>query len=448
MFVVKEAFVHEHMALYDILRKPPPESVEETVVSAMDRRVRAPRAKYRRLKLGIGVVIATGCLTYTFVEYGLHRSRTVDADRVVVAVAHRAPFQEFIPITGSVEPSVTVYLDAVDGGQVAQLMAEEGAVVVIGQPLVRLNNANLQLQLINSEAQQSEQLNRLASTRLAFAQSRLQHNRELIDMRVQVAESARKLARMVALSGTGAIRRADVEDAGMEDERLKQLLHELEAAKRSDESLLLQQLHQVDNTIAELNRNLTIARLNLENLVIKAPIAGQLTSLDAHVGESKQPGQRIGRIDNVDHFKVTALVDEHYLARVSLGERASAEIDGTTFTLGVSKSYSEVKDRQFKVDLAFIGQTPKSIRRGQSMQLRLSLGATSDELVVSNGPFYESSGGQWVFVLDGKRAVRRQVRFGRRTPESIEVLEGLAAGDRIITSSYESFKEYARVELH
>jgi HlyD family secretion protein len=435
------------MSLHNILQKPRIESVEEPVVSAMDRRVHPSESKSRRLKLSIAVIIAIGCMAYAFVRYGLHRSRTVEAERVVVSEVHRGPFQEFIPVTGSVEPSVTVYLDAVDGGQVAQLLAEEGAVVSIGQPLVRLNNANLQLALINSEAQQSEQLNRLASTRLAFAQSRLQHNRDVIDMRVQVAESDQKLARLVAVSSSGAIRRADVEDARLEDERLKELLLEAEQAKRSDESLLLQQLHQVDNTINELNKNLAIARMNLENLVIKAPIAGQLTSLDAHVGESKHPGQRIGQIDNVDTFKVTALIDEHYLSRISPGERATAEIDGTPYVLGVSKSYAEVKDRQFKVDLAFIGQTPKSIRRGQSLQLRLSLGATSEELIVSNGPFYEATGGQWVFVLDGEHAVRRSVSLGRRNPESIEVLDGLSSGDRIITSSYESFKEYDRVEL-
>jgi HlyD family secretion protein len=206
-------------------------------------------------------------------------------------------------------------------------------------------------------------------------------------------------------------------------------------------------MQQIDKTIANMNKNLAIARQNLENLTIKAPISGQLTSLEAHAGESKRPGERIGQIDQIDTYKVTALVDEHYLPRVALGQQATAEIDGHEHSLELTKQYAEVRDRQFKVDLVFSGDVPKSVRRGQSLQLRLAIGASSTGLVVANGPFYEDTGGQWAFVVNDQQANRRAIKLGRRNPESVEVLEGLIAGDKVITSSYESLKDFARIEL-
>jgi len=165
------------------------------------------------------------------------------------------------------------------------------------------------------------------------------------------------------------------------------------------------------------------------------------------MGESKRPGERIGQIDQIDTYKVTALVDEHYLPRVAVGQEATAEIDGQQHTMSLTKQYSEVKDRQFKVDLVFTSDVPKSVRRGQSLQLRLAIGASSKGLVVANGPFYEDTGGQWAFVVDGAQGSRRPLKLGRRNPESVEVLEGLAAGDQVITSSYESLKDFTRIEL-
>jgi len=184
--------------------------------------------------------------------------------------------------------------------------------------------------------------------------------------------------------------------------------------------------------------------------VIKAPIAGHLTALDAHLGESKLPGQRLGQVDQVEGFKVVALVDEHYLDRVTVGQAASAAIGSDSHAMQLEKVYPEVKDRQFKVDLAFSGATPESVRRGQTLELRLELGASTDRgLVVANGPFYEDTGGQWAFVISasGDNAGRRAVKLGRRNPENIEVLEGLAQGERVITSGYESLKDFDRIEL-
>jgi HlyD family secretion protein len=223
----------------------------------------------------------------------------------------------------------------------------------------------------------------------------------------------------------------------------------LEHATAVDETLQQEQIRTLDQTVTNLNKNLALARQNLENLVIKAPVAGHLTSLEAHLGESKLPGQRLGQIDQVDGFKVVALVDEHYLARVTAGQQASAEIGGAEHGMDLAKVYPEVRERQFKIDLAFSGETPASVRRGQTLQLRLEIGASSEGLVVANGPFYEDTGGQWAFVISesGDQAERRAIKLGRRNPENVEVLEGLAKDDRVITSSYESLKQFDRIEL-
>jgi len=427
-----------------------PRTEEPVDVSPMDRRVESTWFTRSRLAaIAISLVVAAAAI-FGYVKYGVARTLTVSRDRLVISEVQSGSFHDYIPVTGNVQPRETVYLDAVDGGQVAEVFVEEGVMVTAGQPLVRLNNTNLQLQVINSEAQLSENLNRLTSTKLSFEQTRLAHARELIDVQFQIEQSSQQLRRIQTLENSGVVKRADIEDAKLQLDRLERMRAALTHASQVDEELLKEQIRQLDLTVAGLNRNLALARQNLENLVIKAPFAGQLTSLDAHLGESKAPGQRLGQVDQVDAFKVVALVDEHYLARVTAGQNATAEIGNEDREMTLSKVYSEVKDRQFKVDLAFAGETPASVRRGQTLQLRVEIGASSDGgLVIANGPFYEDTGGQWAFVIapTGGNAERRAIKLGRRNPESVEVLEGLSAGDRVITSSYESLKQFDRIEL-
>jgi HlyD family secretion protein len=414
----------------------------------MDRRVHMswftpPRLAAIALSLAIA---AAG--TYGYVRYGITRTLSIEAQRVVISPIATGAFHDYVPVTGNVQPRETVYLDAVDGGQVMEVLVEEGSLVSAGQSLVRLNNTNLQLQVINSEAQLSEQLNRLTSTKLTFEQTKLSHARELIDVQFQIDQSKQRLRRMESLANTGAIKLADIEDSRLELARLTQLRRELEHATQVDAMLQREQIVQLDRAVKGLNANLDLARQNLENLVIKAPIGGHLTSLEAHLGESKLPGQRLGQIDQVEAFKVVAFVDEHYLARVTAGQNATAEIDGAEHRMRLVKVYPEVRERQFKVDLTFADATPASVRRGQTLQLRLEIGASSAGLIVANGAFYEDTGGQWAFVvIDEETAERRPVKFGRRNPEQVEVLEGLSAGDRLITSSYETLKQFDRIEL-
>jgi len=418
----------------------------------MDRPLERKVITRSRALLAAAVLLGLTLLAAGYVRFGLLHTVRISADRLVVATVSAGMFREYIPVSGSVEPRETVYLDAVDGGQVSEVLVEEGALVKAGQPLLRLSNTNLQLQVLNSEAQLSEQLDRLTSTKLQFEQSRLNHARDLIDARFEAEKSQQKLARLTALASSGVVRRADLEDAQLELKRQKGLLAALTHAQEVDESLQREQIVQLDRTVAGLKGNLAIARQNLDNLTVKAPFDGQLTSLQAHLGESKLAGQRIGQIDRVDVYKVVAFVDEHYLPRVLMGQHATPDPDATLPAeqrLTVTKVYPDVRDRQFKVDLAFDGGAPVSVRRGQSVPLRLQIGGDRRGLLLANGAFYDDSGGQWAFVLtsDGSTARRRSVRLGRRNLEQVEVLQGLAAGDRVIVSSYDGLKDVDRIEL-
>lgn len=422
---------------------------EQIPYSPMDRPIDAPLLTRARVLGGLLLFLVALAAIAGFVRYGTGRTLVEKRGELVISTVHNGAFSDYIPLTGTIQPFEVVYLDAVDGGQVAAVLVEEGALVSAGQPLVRLNNANLHLQVINSEAQLSEQLNRLASTRLQFEQSRLMHDRDDIDFTFQVDTASKRLARFQAAGVSGAIKRADIEDAALDLERLQRLQAAQRRARAADDRLQQQEMEQVDRTMKGLSDNLEVARRNLDNLTIKAPINGRLTSLDAYVGESKATGQRIGQIDQVDRYKVEALVDEHYLPRLAVGQKATGFLGEKSVMLRVRKIYPEVSDRSFKVDLEFVAAPSADIRRGMSVQMRLEEGAQRRGLLLDNGPFYEDTSGTWVFVLNESRteARRRAVQLGRRNPEVIEVLGGLRAGDAVITSDYGALREFSKIEL-
>lgn len=420
------------------------------MISAMDRELPQRRFAHRHWRAIALILICTIAVMYGYQQFGKARDLSVQRQSLSISSVSVGVFDDYVPISGNVEPRNTVYLDAIEGGQVLEVLVEEGATVAAGQPLMRLKNANLQLQVLNSEAQLSEQLNRLMSTRIVFAQSRLSHERDEVETTTQRQAAALRLGRMKAAGlASGAVRRADIEDAELELTRLLRLEAAAVRGRVVDEQLQKEEIVRVDHTIRAMTENLEIAHSNLENLVITAPITGQLTSLEAHVGESKSAGQRVGQLDEIDRYKVEALVDEHYLPRVTLGQQATASIGEREYVLRVKKIYSEVRERQFKVDLDFADAPPSSLRRGLSLQIRLAIGAPTKSLVLANGPFYEDTGGEWAFVFDnpGPQAKRRKVRFGRHTAETIEVLDGLRAGDRVITSSYETLKGFQRIRV-
>lgn len=412
----------------------------------MDRRIQT-RSR-RPLYIGIGAAAVAALVLAAIFTDGTSTSFTLDGQRIRTAEVSVGMYEDFIPLRAAVEPERTVYLDAIEGGRVEAILVEEGAFVEEGQPLIDLSNTSLQLDVIAREAEVSEQLNNLRNTQLAIEQNRLKLKGDLIEIDYQIVRLTRLVTRYEELEGNQFISKTEYENSRDELEYWTNKRGVTRESQAQDEVIRLAQIEQLESSVEQLERNLILARANLDNLLIRAPRAGQLTSLNAELGESKARGERMGQIDDVDRFKATALVNEFYLNRVRLGQSALLEIDGRDHRLEISKVYPEVQSSQFEVDLKFVGDAPRDIRRGQTLQMRLVLGDTAEQAtLLANGPFFNDTGGAWVFVLSpsGEIATRRDVRLGRRNPNNIEVESGLMPGDEVIISSYANFIEVDRL---
>jgi len=429
--------------------EPPKTGDEVVVLSAMDKRIERKLVTPQRIAIAVGAVLLIAVSVYGYVHYGLTRTLTVGSERVTVSKVSYGTFREYIPVTGNVVPRTTVYLDAINGGQVTEVHVEKGAFVKAGDPIVTFKNTDLQLRVITTESQASEQLSTLNNLRLNFDSQHLRNLRDLVDVQWNIDRLERDLRRKKPLVATGGATVGQIDDLEAELKRYQGWLETAKEALRLDEEFKRTQIERMNAAQDAISKNIAITRENLENLVIVAPITGQLTLLDANVGESKASGVRIGQVDEVNVFKVNAFIDEFYLSRVTIGQVATVDVDGKNYELTVSNVYPEVTNRQFEVDLLFKGDTPAVIRRGQTLRMRLEIGQPADTLVLANGAFFDDTGGQWVFVVDpsGDFAERRNVRFGRRNPEGVEVLGGLKQGEEVITSSYESFMSFDRIQF-
>ncbi|MGC0119745.1 efflux RND transporter periplasmic adaptor subunit [Pseudoalteromonas piscicida] len=370
-------------------------------------------------------------------------------DKVKISTVTKGEFHDLIPLRGSIMPSKSVYLDAIEGGRVEARFVEEGAMVKKGDKLLALSNTSLQLDVISREAQISEQLNNLHNTRLAIDQNRLNLKRNLLELDFQVSQSERKLAQFKRLGSGNLVSKDELQAAEDETEYLRNRRKLIIEQQRQDEKIRTAQIAQLEDSVEQLNKNLGFARKNLENLIIKAPMDGQLTALDAELGASKARGSRLGQVDIVSEYKVSAQIDEFYLGRVYAGQTARLTLQGKPYELTLAKVYAEVSNGRFEVDLTFNAALPSDIRRGQSLQLELLLADAKAATLIPNGGFYQDTGGKWVFVLEqgSQVAVKKSVTFGERNNKYIEVLDGLAVGDRVITSSYSSFKDMQSISL-
>jgi HlyD family secretion protein len=408
--------------------------------ATMDRKIE----RKQRKPLFIGAAIAGGLLLVALIwaTRGSSTSYTLDGERIRTSTVETGVYEDYIPLRATVEPERSVILDAIEGGRVEAILVDDGTYVEEGQPILELSNTSLQLDVIAREAEVSEQLNNLRNTQLAIEQNRLSLKSDLIEINYQISRLDRLVTRYVELQGNQFISKNEYEDAVDELQYWRNRHEVTKESQAQDEVIRLAQIAQLETSVSQLEKNLTLTRSNLDNLLVKAPRAGQLTSLNAEIGESKARGERLGQIDDVDRFKASALVNEFYLNRVVVGQRADLEIDDRKYELEVSKVYPNVQAAQFEVDLRFLGEAPKDIRRGQTLQMRLVLGDTqSNAILLANGPFFNDTGGAWVFVMDESRAVatRRDVQLGRRNSNNIEVIAGLIDGDEIIISSYSNF---------
>jgi HlyD family secretion protein len=383
------------------------------------------------------------------VTYPVGRSLTVADDRLLLAPVSAGIFEDTIPIRARVAPLKTVYLDAMQGGRVEEILVEDGAPVVAGQPLVRLSNSDLQLSVMSTESRVMEQLNSMRDQELRLEQNRLSHKRNLVEIDYNIRRLERDIRRQRELLAQGNLAQSSYEALADELEYYRRRRQVTLESQASDEQLMAQQLAFFEENTAVMEQNLAYARQSLQELNLRAPVTGQLSGFDLAVGQSVERGIRIGQVDDAEQFKLVARVDEFYLGRVDLDQTAAFEQSGRKYRLRIAKIYPNVEDGQFEIDMHFSDGLPTDLRRGQTIQATLTLGDSSEALLIPNGSFFQDTGGQWIFVVtpDGDRAVRRAVRLGRRNTRYIEVIDGLQEGEQVITSPYSGFREMDQLVL-
>lgn len=402
-----------------------------------------------KVKAGIaaGALAAAGIAFYSYAPSS--NSQTVAAERLTVSTVQRGTFDDFLPLRARVEPLLTVYLDSIEGGRIEQVLVEDGASVQKGQMLAILSNAELQLSVLARQTEVTQQINSLRSQELALSQTRLADERGLYETKAALDKSERQFAREKALADRGFVARRQYEDtrADLEQNRGRYAVQRRTAA--TNERLQTSQLSQLREAAQSMNAGLALARANLDTLNLRAPVSGQLSGFSIQVGQSVNRGERIGQIDSPGSNKLIAGVDEFYLGRVQVGQKATIDVGGKAYPMKVTKIYPQVRNGQFEVDLQFVGSQPTGIQRGQTLQARLTLGDPAPALLIPNGSFYNDTGGAWVFVVteDGSEAVKRQVRLGRRNADFIEVLDGLQPGEKVLTSPYTGFTDKDRLDL-
>ena len=414
----------------------------------MDRRVEKKTPLSRKLMYaaaGLLMLLFAGWLVSTLLA---GRSLSVNSERIGVSEVSIGTFEDFIPLRGRLVPRSTVYLDAVEGGRVEEILVEDGAVVDAGDPIVRLSNTNLQLEVLGREAAVTEQLNFMRTLELQLEQNRLAHKRNLVEIDYQITRLTRSIGRQRDLAAKELVSQSTLDELQDELTYYQNRRAVTVESQTTDARLQEEQLRQLRSASTQLETSLALARRNLDDLNVRAPVAGKLSGFDVEIGESIERGGRLGQIDDPDGYKLNARIDEFYLGRVDIGQTASVTHNGRELQLQVAKIYPQVNEGQFEVDMTFDEQ-PAGLRRGQTLQLRLTLGDNSDAILIPNGSFYQETGGNWVFVVapDGSEAIKRTVRLGRRNTDYIEVLDGLEPGEKVITSPYTSFTGMDRLVL-
>ena len=378
------------------------------------------------------------------------KNYNVVTDNLVISTIKQAEFAEYLPLRGVVEPEKTIFIDAIDGGRVEEVLIQEGALVEQGQSILKLSNTNLQLNVLAREAEVSEQINNMRNTRLALEQNQLSLKRDVIELDFEVLRLQKQFTRNQALMKKDLISQQAFETVKDELDFQLKYRETVQQSQQKEALLQSQQLEQLAKSIKTLESNLAISRGSLDKLIIRAPSSGQLTFLDAQVGEYKSNGQRLGQVDLIEQYKVTAQVDEFYVSRVAKGQTASFELNQQTYQIDVAKVYPGIDNGTFKVDFSISDKAiAKLLRLGQSVQLKFNLSSSESKLQIANGGFMQNTAGSWVFVVDknSTQASKRAIRLGRKNPQSIEVLSGLTKGERVITSSYASFADAEQLSL-
>ena len=382
--------------------------------------------------------------------FGNHQSTLqVDAEDVTISEVTQGEFKDYVRLNGTVIPIQVVHISPEEGGIVTEKVAEEGQAVKKGDVIIRLSNSSLDLQILNAEAELAEKQNLLRNTQVAMQQDKLNNETENASLEMDVVRKRRaheqneRLYKEKLISKETYLQAKEDYDLAMKKQTLIGERLKKDAQYRSI------QMEQMEDNLANMQRNVVLVRERKSKLEVRSTIDGELGLLDVELGQSITPGQTIGQVNDLSDFKIEAQIDEHYIDRIKVGLSATFERDGKTYDLTVRKVYPEVRQGKFRTDLVFTGIRPTNIRSGQTYYLNLELGKPSKAILIPKGTFFQTTGGNWIFVLDksGTTAYRRNIRIGRQNPQFYEVEDGLDPGERVITSGYEAFKDNEVLKL-
>ena len=418
-------------------------SEEPIIQSKMDKQLPKKFWNSQRIFVAGGTAALLAFILYVFVFADKRSRLNVEKDKVSIGEVTSGQFDEFIVVTGVVQPLKTIRLDAIVGGYVKQKLAEGGSNVKQGDVILKLDNQSLKLNFLQSETEASRLVNDLQNTRQRLKVDKFNIRTRINDLDFQIDQAKDSHDRNTRLFKDSVIPEAEYLRSKREYERLgKQRDIEMESQKYQEENAIIQ-IKQLEGTLERTQKNVALWRETLENLVVKAPVSGLLSSVDVEVGSNINQGQNIGQIDDLNGFKMRVAVDEHYISRIFVGLTGNFEFNTKTYDLRILKVYPEVRSGRFEVDMVFAKSVPEGIRRGQSSPIRLELGKSATATLLPVGGFFSDTGGNWVYVVDktGKNATKRTITLGRKNPEFYEVLDGLQPGERVITSSYTNFGE-------
>ena len=386
-----------------------------------------------------------GALLLVFVIYLIARPNNktlrVDKDTVTISSAVKGEFNDYIRISGRVQPMTTIQLSPQEGGIVEKILIEEGSPVKAGDAILILNNDNLDLQILNSEAELAEKENILRNTQIQMEQQKLDVRQNVLEYGTNVERLRRAYEQQKALYEDKLIAKEEYLKAEEDYQLALQKYNLMTERSRQDSLYRGTQIDRMEESLENMQLNMSMIRRRKSNLIVKAPIDGELGLLDVVLGQSIAAGTKIGQINSVGLYKVEAQIDEHYIDRVVAGLEATFERQGETYSTVIRKVYPEVRDGKFKADFKFDGEQPDNIRSGQTYYLNLQLGQPEEAVIIPRGTFYQKTGGKWIYVVnkDGNKAVKREIRIGRQNPQYYEVLEGLEPGESVITSGYDTY---------
>ncbi|MGD8306208.1 MAG: efflux RND transporter periplasmic adaptor subunit [Ignavibacteria bacterium] len=416
----------------------------------MDKKIEKKKWTPKKITYASAIAVFVGFLLYMIFFMDSSRKLNVEKERVTISTVEYSPFQEFIPVSGTVEPIETFFLDVTDGGRVVTKFVEEGTFLEVGDPIIQLENPDMSLRIMYNEAQLFQQINSLRSTRLYMEQNRLQLEGQLLQTEKDLIKQKRKYENAKILYDKQYISKIEFEETQDDYEYLLHLRDLTSERYKQDSIFQADQIQQLEVGIERMKANLDMIKMQMENLTIKAPIKGQLTALNAEIGQSINRGQNLGRIDDVDNFKIRVQIDEHYLSKITKGLMGEFPFADKNYKVEIKTVYVQVTNGRFEVDMNFVDEVPTGIRRGQTVRIKLELGDLTDAITIARGGFYQTTGGQWIFVLDESSTVatKRQISLGRQNTMVFEVLSGLKEGEKVITSSYDNYGDVDKLVLN